>query len=527
MALNYEKGSIMKILKFLTVFVAVLAITFSVPAAVLAAPAPVYPTNGQLIYTYSSGFAFQWSSAGSMATTSYDIEISTDPTFTNTAPSVMVDSNDGNHATSNCGSVVQPTNYTSVFAYHPATTYYWRIQSYVNSICTGGGATAFVTGGSGWAVYSFRTAITAPTLTAPVGITLSDNLHNDSSTTPPHPLPLFKWTAITGASGYILQVSTVATFSSLYINTSVSASATYDGGAHIGYSPTSDITAHTTFYWRVETLNSTYGPSAWSSAPASCISGYCTFTSANVSAAPVPLSISQALVYKTPTGKVTTDLNPGLRWQSVAVPSGATFSTYQVQASADPKFLDDTKLCFDVNSTNIAYLANLVSLTAPDLTTAQIDTQEALAAVVPGVNCPFTGSKFNPTSTIYWRVRAVFTGPSYTDWSTAFSFKTSYLKPVALTTSVDPTNPHVIRFAWTYPGSSQLPYGYQIGVGFDAALSSGQVVIAKSNVNSGFGADLTGHPYNIPAGTTMWFSVRATGPYGPGLWQNAVSFVVP
>ena len=505
----------MKILKFLFAFVAVLSISFSIPATVLAAPGAVYPTYGQLIYTYSSGFEFQWSSAGSMLTTSYDIEISTDPTFTNTAPGVMVDSNDINHTTSNCGSTIQPNNFPSSYSYLPATTYYWRIQSYSNALCNGD----FVTGGSGWVVYYFRTAISAPTLVKPTSGTLVDNLHNDQITGSGHPYPLFQWQPVAGATGYILEVSTVATFTSLYINTSVSPSATFNGGTNIGYSPTSDIASATTFYWRVETLNNTYGPSDWSSSPAACLSGYCTFTSANVSAPPVPLSIAQTNVYKTPTGKVTTDFTPGLRWQAVALPSGATFFTYQVQASNDSTFADITQECFDVDNSDMAILANQVyNNDYTDYNYAQLDTEPALAAGPVGTNCKSSGGKFLPANKFYWRVRAVFGGPAYSDWSTVFSFSTSYPKITTLHPAVTDATHDTITFSWD--DISPLPYYYWVQACFSPDFEEGNCVLSQTHVKNPFLWRIPAKD-NITSGTILYWRVSSGGTWGPSLWTDS------
>ena len=287
----------------------------------------------------------------------------------------------------------------------PATTYYWRVQAY-DRTCTGD----FVTGGSGWAVYTFYTAIPSPSLVSPLpGSTLSDNLNNDPSTTPPHPFPLFQWTPVSGASGYILEVSTDATFNSLYLDVSVPYSNTFNGGADVGYTLSSDLPAGTLFYWRVEALNSTYGPSGWSSAPAACVSGYCSFYSANVSAAPVPISNPEigSRIYR--NAKVTTDFTPGLSWNEVALPSGSTFLSYEVEVSTDNTFTDATQTCFDVGHSLVAYLANQTYNNDGTLTYAQLDTQDGLLHYVAD-SCPtqMVGSilKFMPATAYYWHVRA-------------------------------------------------------------------------------------------------------------------------
>jgi len=511
----------MKILKFLTAVVAVLSITFGVPAAVLAAPAAVYPTNGQLIYTYSSGFEFQWGSAGSMLTTSYDIEISTDPTFTNTAPGVMVDSNDGRHTTSNCGSTVQPNNFPSSYAYLPATTYYWRIQAYNNTLCTALGATPFVTGGTGWAVYYFRTAILAPTLTSPTpGSVLSDNMNNDPSVTPPHPLPMFQWTAVSGASGYVLQVSGFANFGSLYINTSVPYSNTWDGGAHIGFSLSSDLVPNTLLYWRVETLSSLYGPSAWSSTPApACLSGYCSFTTANVSAAPVPIQSGPG---RSGNGKVTTDFTPGLRWNEIALPSGSTFSTYEVAASMDSSFKDSTQGCFDVTSASagLSLLANQVlNNDFANYNYAQLDTATALAAGPVGVNCQTSGGKFNPVNQFFWRVRAVFSGPTYSDWSKVFSFKTSYPKVSTLNAAVTDPVHRTIKFSWV--DISPGPGYYWVQACFAADFHEGSCVMSQKPVSNPYLWMIPKTNARIVPGGTLYWRVASGGLWGPSLWTDS------
>ncbi len=343
----------------------------------------------------------------------------------------------------------------------------------------------FTTGGSGWAVYSFRTAISGPTAVSPIaGVTLTDNLHNDLLTTPPHPLPLFQWTSVSGASSYVLEVSTVATFSSLYIDVSVPYSDTFNGGVDVGYTPSSDLTANTLFFWRVETLNSTYGPSNWSDTPAACGTGYCSFSSANVSAAPVPIQSNQTQIYKTATGKVTTDFTPGLRWLEVPLPSGSTFSTYEVEVSTDKTFADNTQLCFDVAHA-VSYLANQTYNNNSTLNYAQLDTQDGLLHYT-GPNCPTqnpSGTKveFVPATKYFWRVRAYFNSDAaVSDWSTVFEFDTSYAQVVTGFATTNNGAENTITFSWTAP--TVKPYGYDITVCFDANFGEGDCVLGTTNV---------------------------------------------
>ena len=176
----------MKILKLIAVFVAVLSMTLSLPATVHAAPgAPglTSPGNGQLLTVYTPSIFFQWT-ATIPAGGSYDIEISTDATFLNSA--AIVDGSTVHH-TKSCQ--WSPTTFVSTYTYQPTTTYYVRIQAYDTTCNVGTGD--FTTGGSGWVDYVFYTSLTAPTLTAPGNTsTLSNNRTNNDTNIPKE---LFQW----------------------------------------------------------------------------------------------------------------------------------------------------------------------------------------------------------------------------------------------------------------------------------------------------------------------------------------------
>ena len=311
----------MKILKFIAVFVAVLSMTLSLPAAVHAAPpAPgiTYPTNGELLTVYAPPILFTWT-ATAPAGGYYDIEISTDATFLNSA--AIVDGSTVGH-TKSCQR--NTATFVSTYAYQPTTTYYVRIQAYDTTCNIGTGD--FTTGGSGWADYVFYTSLTAPTLLAPGNTsTLANNMTNNDTHVPPE---LFQWASVAGATGYILEVSTATDFSSLYINTTLPAGQTY-------YTPTSDLPVDTTFYWQVEAIgNSPYSPSGWGF----CGTGNCSFTTGLApSPAPVPVQIQAG---RTIGGKVTNDFTPGLLWNEIALPGGTTFTQYEVEVSTDQTFLD-------------------------------------------------------------------------------------------------------------------------------------------------------------------------------------------
>jgi hypothetical protein len=508
----------MKILKLIVLSAVIVMVTVGAsngaPASILtmqpAEPGPINPTNGELVTSYSSGIYFTWDdTVGDLTTPGsgyYDIEISTDATFLNSA-AIVAGSTVGH--TKSCGRN-KPDFYTNPSKYQSATTYYFRIQAYDLSCHVG--TNDFTTGGSGWAEYSFKTSIVAPTLIAPANnSTLVNNLNNDQ----PH---LFQWSSVAGATGYVLEVSTSTAFSSLYLDVSLPYTENY-------YSPAQDLPSDTTFYWQVETLNGTYGPSAWSN-PTSTWSFK---TGLAPSPAPVPISNPQVGSGVYVTGKVTNDWTPGLRWKEIALPGGTTFGTYEVEASTDSTFYDSTAMCFNVKSPTIAYLQNQTQNNNPNLNYAQLDTQDALATASPGANCPTVTIggvvNFAPTTTYYWRVRAetVGSGPTYywSDWSRAFEFKTSYPKVDSSTFTVTKnTTQNTITFNWTGVGG----YSYAIQICSTPDFAEGSCAIANSNVDESYTWWIK---KPIPSGALFYWHVRANGPYGPSLWSYSATVTTP
>ena len=107
------------------------------------------------------------------------------------------------------------------------TTYYWRVRT-INS----GGKSAFST------PYTFTTVVALPGVPALLS-------PSDGATTQPIALNL-RWSRVTGASAYHVQVSSDAPFSALVVNDSTLADTT---------KVVSGLANNTTYYWRVQATN--------------------------------------------------------------------------------------------------------------------------------------------------------------------------------------------------------------------------------------------------------------------------------
>ena len=494
------------------------------PAAILDAvpskPTAICPTNGSVISLVNPPTncttwpTFRWKD-NAPAGGYYDIEVATDPGFSAIIPG---ESSDSDH-TSSCGLSVG-TNYFNgnPADFLPTTTYYWRVQTY-DSTCNVG-TNDFTTGGSGWATFTFHTAIPAtsdttpnPRLPAnnPYPNYLLNNLTNDVTNYPPE--PMFQWNPVASATGYVLQVSQSPSFSSNVINVTLPYTKT-------SYSLTSDLPkTNTTYSWRVETLGGVYG-NTWSD--------IWSFTTANQT--PIPTLLQPA------TNNLDTDFTPGLLWKAVANPA-STFVSYEVQAWTDKTFTNLNSLCFDVDQATVGYLASQDDGTSSTNPVAHLDVFDALASAPTGSppNCQIWAynsvNSLPSNTTIYWRVRAENsdgTNTFYSDWSSAFILRTAFQEVACDSTlTLNNASSYIIApgpgtllnnqptFSWEpVPGSPE--YNIQISryPGFSSFVLNTTALLKGS-------PPVTYIPKtSLPPGVTLYWRVRASTPsYGPGLWS--------
>jgi hypothetical protein len=285
----------------------------------LPSPTLISPADNAPLAQYTP--AFDWNDPAP-APDHYQVQIAADSAFA----ALAVNQN------------VTPSNFTPATPLNPNTLYYWRVR-----VFNAQGQS------SSWsAVRKFRTAPAPPVLSRPASLRQPASLR-----------PLFDWESASGASSYILQVSTDPNFTALVLNLNISASA---------YTPTADLPKATTLYWRVR-VNSVNGLSAWSRVRH--------FDTPNPPGVPTLLAPANAATVA--NGQPTldwSDSTPGLDHYEVQISTSETFATALGRGRGGR-------------------------------TSASMYTPEA--ALPPGA--------------YYWRVRAVNTAGQFSNWSSSRSFR--------------------------------------------------------------------------------------------------------
>jgi hypothetical protein len=176
-------------------------------------PTLVSPINNALVASYLP--KLDWNNASGAQ--HYQVEVSKSNTFgtlvVNQSPIV--------------------SEYTLTTALAANSAWYWRVRA-INEAQS-----------SAWsAVWTFRTKLSKPIAISPVGgVKVSTRK------------PTFKWNPVSGAAGYTIQVSVSASFTTLLVNAAIPT-------ATASYTPTVNLPAGSTLYWRVR-ANGTNGPSNW------------------------------------------------------------------------------------------------------------------------------------------------------------------------------------------------------------------------------------------------------------------------
>jgi hypothetical protein len=342
------------------------------------------------------------------------------------------------------------TTYTQAAELVYATKYYWRVQALNNIGTTSSAARSFTT--------PPPPPPAAPTLSSPADAATIDTVS-----------PTFDWSDSPYATGYRIQVSTSSTFSTMFLNTTVTPS-TFT-------MPTwQKLATSTTYYWRIQGFNQ-FGSG-----------GFSTVLSFTTPAAPPPPQLPVAPTLTSPgeaiggTPPTISSLLPPFDWEAQSDATG-----YRIQLSKSSTF--STTVVNSTTTTDSFTLASWQSLT--------------------------------PNTQYWWRVQAtnsVGTGP----WSTVFTFMT----PAQATTPLPaPTLTSPANGASTTAVRPVLDWGDVTGAtGYQVQVSNsntfGSTVIDAPATTSTF------TPASDLAPGTYFWRVNASNSGGAGAWSGAWSFTI-
>jgi C1A family cysteine protease len=240
-------------------------------------------------------------------------------------------------------------------------------------------------------------------------------------------------------------------------------------GLGLSFTASPPLTLSGLKYWRVRAVNVNLEAGAWSAARA-----------ITIKALPpsVPSLVSPA------SNALMTDYTPTLDWSVVTLASGTSFGFYQVEVATDAGFVNF------VTGTTITGLAGHAWDVIPDLL---------------------------PRATYYWHVKACNDHAECSAWTTARTLRTAIAPPTLLAPA---TGTHSITyrptFDWDDPAGAT---GYTLLISRNPGFTSlvGTYTLPVSTYTPTF---------NLPAQTLYW-KVRANGPYGPGGWSDVWNVIIP
>jgi hypothetical protein len=347
----------------------------------------------------------------------------------------------------------------------------------------------------------------------PVPIAPADNATITKDEAPPLAIPEFKWTAVSGATSYRLQVSGDIAFTSTVVNITT---------PNTSYTPTNaTVFPDGQWFWRVRVE----APS-----PISDYSGAWSFTKTWATAENQPTLLNPGTgdeiafydsptfswtpvtgaakykfqVYATPGGWATTVhsattlattyqpkdklANGTYYWRVVPVDAGAHDGTPSAEGSFTAAYNLKSELIpsllSPLNASNPTFTPSFkwTAVRGAEYYQLQYSTDPSFSASVTSVTTRNTSH--TPTTTLsndvnyYWRVRA-YSGNSISDWTPSWSFiKKWYIKPVLLTPTNNYQHVRFPIFSWTpVPGAAF----YRIQIDDDPGFGSPYVTDDTSN----------------------------------------------
>jgi hypothetical protein len=477
-------------------------------ATVIAAPVLSLPVNNAL--SQDTSLTVTWESVTSA--TSYTLQVSTDSTFASTM------------FFNQSGITTASQQITKLIR---NTIYYWRVNATNNS------------GSSGWSIV-FHLTTRAGVPDAPVPTSPLNNSVNQAVS-----LSL-SWNSSIAATSYTLQVSTDSTFAtSIVFNQSSITALTQT---------VSGLTFNTTYYWRVNGVNSS-GKSAWSS-----IFKFTTTIAVPVLATPLNSATGQAISLTLSWNTATSATSYTLQVSTDATfdsPSAMFFNQSALTTTSQliSDLSNNTVYYWRVNASNnngsgawstvfhfttIAVIPETPDLSSPlndavnqalslsvswsSISTAtsyslQVSADSTFATTFISNQTGLTAgsqsiSGLSNNTIYYWRVRAVNSSGA-SAWSTVFHFTTLLASPVLVSpvnaATAQDTLPSVI---WKKVTSAT---SYTVQVSTDAAFSS-------YTFNSSGIVDTTTKITSLSSNTTYYWRVNATNASGTSAWSTVNQF---
>ncbi len=398
---------------------ALMILVWSFPAsAQVGTPSPASPADGAT--GQPTSVTLSWS--GTSLATSYELQVATDNSFSN----VVIDQTESG------------TSYTAS-GLSQGTTYYWRVR-----------ASTLVLTGSWSSTWSFSTASGTSSPSAPSLASPSNGTSGESTTL------TLSWNASSGANSYDLQVATDNTFSGVAVsNTGI-------GGTS---QQVSGLSGGTTYYWRVQAVNSV-GTSSWSS-----VWSFTTQSGAVPPSTPVLVSPSNGS-----TGEPTSIV---LGWNAA---SNAT--KYWLQVATDQAF------------SSIVYGDSTITSTSEQV------------------------NYLSASTNYYWRVMAMNQAGA-SGWSSIWSFTTASAQvvPPSTPTLVSPANgasgqSTTLELSWDSVSNTGH---YNIQVATDQSFSN---IVFSNYTTVGTSVQVSGLSLN----TVYYWHVSASNTGGQSSWSGTWDF---
>jgi subtilisin family serine protease len=240
----------------------------------------------------------------------------------------------------------------------------------------------------------------------------------------------------------------------------------------VTYQATFQITPGTTYYWRVRT-EAANGPSEWS-----------TVYSIQM---PNPPSIP---ILETPTENVVvTDYTPTLEWKDATLPTGSVpFDVYRIQIASDVTF-------------------------ATLITDAETD---AGAITSSSYTVP---TDLNVDTTYYWRVRSRNSNGHLSHWSSVRRFRTA-VPPVQLLTPSNGVSLMELKWPLISWQAVNNATAYTVQIASDSGFT--RVLVNTRQTGMTYQA-----AFQITPGITYYWRVRTEATNGPSDWSEVWTMVVP